>query len=248
MPQELKNVLLLGDGFLTGFVAQALKTKAIEFDVTSRTKPNRIRFDFEDKTSWPNISKTYSHSLITFPLSKPELAIEFLESQKSLLGKLVIVSSTGFFKVSDGAKVNESSPLDLTKERVQAEESLRKQGAIVLHASGIYGPGRNPLDWVKEGRVGKSDKLVNFIHVEDLAEFCIQCMIQAKPGSRYIASDEKTMSWNEIIAQWTKQFQIESIEKASKRTSKRVDASRSRKALGIKLQYPSVIDGVSKID
>ena len=73
--------------------------------------------------------------------------------------------------------IDESAPIDLTKPRVQGEEYLRNEhGAIVLRVAGIYGPGRNPLDWIRQGRVGPSRKYVNLIHVEDLAAICLAAL------------------------------------------------------------------------
>src|SRR5207253_2337099 len=97
--------------------------------------------------------------------------------------------------------IDESAPIDLTKSRVQGEEYLRKyHGAIVLRVAGIYGPGRNPLDWIRQGRIGPSRKYVNLIHVEDLAAICLTAIEKGKPGEGYNVSDGMPYLWSEICA------------------------------------------------
>jgi nucleoside-diphosphate-sugar epimerase len=84
---------------------------------------------------------------------------------------------------------------------VQGEEYLRQHhGAIVLRVAGIYGPGRNPLDWIRQGRVGLSRKYVNLIHVEDLAAICLLALDKGKPSEAYNVSDGQPHTWNEICA------------------------------------------------
>ena len=65
----------------------------------------------------------------------------------------------------------QTAPIDLTRPRVQGEELLRNSyGAILFNQSaGNHGPGRNPVEWIRTGRVNRSRKYVNLIHVEDLA-------------------------------------------------------------------------------
>jgi nucleoside-diphosphate-sugar epimerase len=95
---------------------------------------------------------------------------------------------------------DESAPVDLTKPRVQGEECLRTDcGAIVLRVAGIYGPGRNPLDWIKTGRVAASRKYVNLIHIEDLASICLTALKHGKPGEVYNVSDGTPRTWDEIF-------------------------------------------------
>ena len=68
----------------------------------------------------------------------------------------------------------------------------------MLRVTGIYGPGRNPLDWIRQGRIGPSRKYVNLIHVEDLAAICLAVLDRGYPSEAYNVSDGQAHTWKEI--------------------------------------------------
>jgi dTDP-4-dehydrorhamnose reductase len=127
-------------------------------------------------------------------------------SQKAIgsFGKLVVIGSTSAYDVGRSHEypppwIDEHAPIDLSKPRVQGEEFLRNEcGAVVLRVAGIYGPGRNPYEWIKSGRVRLSDKYVNLIHAEDLAETCVAALQCGRPGAAYNVSDGVPRTWREI--------------------------------------------------
>lgn len=242
--EAIDRLLILGDGYLTSFLERRCQEEQIPHDISSRSKSGRLRFEMEKRSTWTNISEKYSHSILTFALPSSEIADEFSQQKSPLMGKTLIVSSTGFFDTKDGDTVNESSPLNLNLERAKAEEFLRQKGAIILHSAGIYGPGRDPRDWVRAGRVGLSPKWVNLVHVEDLVEFCLLSLRKSGPSERYLASDGTPLTWQEIIEKWHKEFSLPALPKKIDRPSKKVDPSESIRRLGVQLQYKNVFEGV----
>ena len=95
--------------------------------------------------------------------------------------------------------IDESARIDLTKPRVQGEEHFRHElRAIVLRVAGIYRPGRNPQDWIRQGRIGPSCKYVDLIHVEDLAAICLAVLDRGHPSEAYNVSDGQPHNWKEI--------------------------------------------------
>ncbi len=95
--------------------------------------------------------------------------------------------------------IDETAPIDLTKPRVQSEEFLRTTcNAIVLRVAGIYGPGRNPIDWIRTGKVTPSPKYVNLIHVGNLAKICLTALEHGQPGEAYNVTDGTPRTWNDI--------------------------------------------------
>jgi nucleoside-diphosphate-sugar epimerase len=95
--------------------------------------------------------------------------------------------------------LDEIAPIDLSKPRVRGEEFLRTEcSTVVLRVAGIYGPGRNPLNWIKTGRVTPSRKYVNLIHVDDLATICLAALERGAAGEAYNVSDGTPRTWNEI--------------------------------------------------
>jgi hypothetical protein len=49
--------------------------------------------------------------------------------------------------------------------RYEIEDSLRKEGATILYLGGIYGPGRDPINWYQKGWVSNGETYLNLIHV-----------------------------------------------------------------------------------
>ena len=165
-----------------------------------------ITFDLEQPSTWPNIP-VGADLIWCFPATPLSTVQRWAETRHSRFNRLVVLSSTSAYEASDHSTeypplwIDESAPIDLSKPRVQGEEFLRKDcGAIVLRVAGIYGPGRNPVDWIRQGRVRPSRKYVNLIHVEDLAAVCLAALERGKSGEIYNVSDGQPHIWNEICA------------------------------------------------
>jgi nucleoside-diphosphate-sugar epimerase len=107
--------------------------------------------------------------------------------------------------------VDETAKIDITKPRVQGEELLRTSyRAVVLRIAGIYGPGRNPVEWIRTGRVHPSRKYVNLIHVEDLAATCLAALEQSDKSVAYNVSDGTPRTWNEICETVERRWAVQS--------------------------------------
>ena len=206
-------IIILGSGYTGRHLAGALTTTSRPFFATSREPDKnlshvpadrRMKFDLAQPSTWPNILVD-ADLIWCFPATPLPTVQRWAETQHSRLNRLVVLGSTSAYEVSDHSNeypppwTDESAPIDLTKPRVQGEEFLRKDcGAIVLRVAGIYGPGRNLLDWIRLGRVGPSRKYVNLIHAEDLAAICLLALGKGKPGEAYNVSDGQPHTWNEI--------------------------------------------------
>ena len=107
--------------------------------------------------------------------------------------------------------------------------------------AGIYGPGRNPLDWIRQGRVGPSRKYVNLIHVEDLAGICLAVIEKGKPGEAYNVSDGTPRTWNEICATSQQRWGVTTAA-AHKDSApgKRISNAKLRAELDYRFQHPDL--------
>jgi nucleoside-diphosphate-sugar epimerase len=114
--------------------------------------------------------------------------------------------------------------------------------------AGIYGPGRNPLDWIRQGRVGPSRKYVNLVHVEDLAAICLFALDKGKPGETYNVSDGTPRTWDEICATAQQRWGINAAA-ANKDTSpgKRISNAKLRSELGYRFQHPDLYEALDLI-
>jgi hypothetical protein len=203
-------IVVLGSGYAARFM-RSLTDSYVNVLHTSRDplrhlagipERQRLHFDLAEPRTWSHIP-TGSDLLWCFPAAPVEAVRNFANAIGSI-GRLVVLGSTSAYDIGASQEhpppwIDETAPIDRTKPRVQGEEFLRHEcGAIVLRVAGIYGPGRHPYDWIASGRVSLSDKYVNLIHVEDLAEICraaLQCGI---PGAAYNVSDGAPRTWKEI--------------------------------------------------
>ena len=236
------KILILGYGYTAHFLKRALKNQYPQSEVltTSRNKGGpHLNFNLEDEATWSHLP-TVDATFWTFPATPLENVKSFFLSQQQSLGKLITLGSTSAFLPKEGEQVyNERSRLDLEQERVQGEEFLRRQGGVTLFSAGIYGPERDPRDWVHRGLVGKSQKLVNMIHVEDLCQFMIQALELGQTGNRYIASDNNPQRWEDVISYWEDKHWVHNVPiKESTRPSKIISNQNSIEQLNVQIKYP----------
>ena len=188
----------------------------------------RIRFDLAQQSTWKNIP-TDTDLLWCFPATPLELVEQFAAKLTPCSRRLVVLGSTSAY-AGEGSSayppawIDETAPIDLTQPRVSGEEFLRtRSAAVILRVAGIYGPGRNPLDWIKKGRVGLSRKYVNLIHVEDLATICLAALERGTPGEAYNVSDGIPRTWKDICRFAKDRWGIQpSVETDDASTGKRI--------------------------
>lgn len=257
-------IIILGTGYSGRHLTNALTAASRPFFATSREPDKnliqvptgrRIRFDLEQPSTWPNIPG-WTDLIWCFPATPLSRVQQWSETQRSRFNCLVVLSSTSAYEVSSHSTeypphwINEGATIDLSKSRVQGEEYLREHhGAIVLRVAGIYGPGRNPLDWIRQGRVGPSRKYVNLIHVEDLAAICLLALEKGKPGEIYNVSDGTPRTWDEICATAKERWGVTATKVEEPRSSgKRISTAKLRAELGYVLRHPDLYEGLALIE
>lgn len=190
---------------------------------------HRIHFDLRDRATWHNLPSD-CHFLWCFPAEPLELVQDFATAMNLRARRVVVLGSTSAYQMTPLRNypppwIAETAPLDMAKHRVQGEEWLRTTcQTIVLRVAGIYGPWRNPLHWIQQGRIGPSRKYVNLIHVEDLAAICLVTLERGMPGEAYNVSDGTPRTWQEICHLAMKQFRVQPIvEVRDLSVGKRID-------------------------
>ena len=212
-------------------------------------------FDLEQPSTWLNIP-VGADLIWCFPATPLEQVQAFALTLNAPARRIVVLGSTSAYDAPSQSTeypppwIDESAPINLTKPRVQGEEYLRnKLGAIVLRVAGIYGPGRNPLDWIKSGRVGPSRKYVNLIHAEDLAAICLLALDKGKPGEAYNVSDGTPRTWNEICATAQQRWGVTTgTAKEDHSPGKRISNAKLRAELGCVLRYPDLYEALALIE
>lgn len=116
--------------------------------------------------------------------------------------RLVYMSTTGVYGDCGGDWVDETRPAapvaDRAVRRWDAEETLRawsrESGAdlVILRVAGIYGPGRLPLERIRQGLPlarEEDSPWSNRIHAADLVGACVAAMERGGPGRVYNVCD-----------------------------------------------------------
>ena len=257
-------IVILGSGYTGKHLASSLATTSRPFFATSRDPDKnlphvpadcRMRFDLEEPSTWPNIPAG-ADLIWCFPATPLDQVQAFVRTIDAPARRMVVLGSTSAYEVSDHSTeypppwIDESSPIDLSKSRVQGEEYLRKHhGAVVLRVAGIYGPRRNPLDWIKSGRVGPSRKYINLIHVEDLSTICLLALEKGKPGEVYNISDGTPRTWKSICETAKQRWSVAATPVKEDRSSgKRISTAKLRTGLGYTFKHPDLYEALAMIE
>ncbi len=214
----------------------------------------RLEFDLARSATWDHLPAG-ADLIWCFPATPLSAVQQWAGTQRSRFNHLVVLGSTSAYEVADDSTdyppswIDESAPIDRTKPRVQGEEYLRTElGAILLRVAGIYGPGRNPLDWITQGRVGPSRKYVNLIHGEDLAAICLEAIEKGTPSEVYNVSDGVPYTWKGICDTAQQRWGVTSAAaQEDPSPGKRINNAKLRTELGYELKHPDLYQALSLI-
>ena len=198
--------------------------------------------------------------------------LKTLESRRILPTRFVYISTSGVYGDCDGALVDETRPVNprsvRAKRRVHAEEQLalwcNLHGVLllVLRAPGIYAADRLPLERLRAGTPAlreQDDVHTNHIHADDLAAICVRALEEDAPPGTYNASDDtqlKMGDWFDLVADRVGLPRPPRIARSEAATrippellaflneSRRLDNSRLKRTLGVRLNYPTVLEGI----
>jgi len=218
-----------------------------------------------------------THLLITIPPQPSgDVVLEnFAEeiSRARHLQWIGYISSTGVYGDTQGEWVDESSPLlastDRNRQRIEVESEWIKIGkehglpVMIFRCVGIYGPGRNLLVSVRQGRARRIDKpglVFSRIHSEDLAQTLEASMKKPQPGETYNVSDDCPSPPAEAVEYACSLLGVEppplvSFEEAELSptargfyiTNKRVSNKKIKQELGVTLRYSDYRSGLNEL-
>jgi len=180
------------------------------------------------------------------------------------------LSTTGVYGDRDGGWVDETDALrptsDRSRRRVAAETAWRELAAdsgLPLHVfrlAGIYGPGRNPLETVRQGKAKRIDKpgqVFSRIHVTDIANVLEASIARPNPGAIYNVCDDEPAAPKDVTAFACQLLGVEPpplvpIEQSGMsemgwtfwKDNKRVDNTRMHRELVAELSYPDYERGL----
>ena len=186
--------------------------------------------------------------------------------------RLVYLSTTGVYGDCGGDWVDETRPpapvADRSRRRWDAEETLRawsrESGAdlVILRVAGIYGPGRLPLERIRQGLPlarEEDSPWSNRIHADDLVAACVAAMARGAPGQVYNVCDGHPSTMTDYFlrvadAAGLPRPPLVSLSEAAGLVSpgmmsylaesRRLSNRRLREELGLKLRHPDLAQGL----
>lgn len=182
------------------------------------------------------------------------------------------LSTTGVYGDRAGGEVDENSGHTATslrgRRRIAAEDrwlALWREHGVPVHLfrlAGIYGPGRNALETVRQGRarrIHKPGQVFGRIHRDDIMSTLIASMERPNPGAAYNLSDDEPAPPDAVIAHACKLLGVEPppledfetvkdtlspMARSFYGESKRVVNRRIKEELGVKLKWPTYREGL----
>ena len=201
--------------------------------------------------------------------------IAILQRGKSLPRQLVYISTSGVYGDCSGARVSETRPAAAQSaraaRRVDAERRLRQFGreggrrcrVSILRAPGIYASDRLPLARLQQQlplMLHAEDSHTNHIHADDLGLACIAALARGRANRVYNINDDSTLAMGEWFDALADAFALpraprlprEEVRRAVPpmqwsfmNESRRLDNTRMKTELRLRLRYPTVAAGIS---
>ncbi len=180
------------------------------------------------------------------------------------------LSTVGVYGDHGGEWVDEEAVLHpksaRSKLRVAAERAWLDFGAgankpvQLFRLAGIYGPGRGPLEKIRQGksrRIVKPGQVFNRIHVDDIANVLEASLARPYAGPVYNVSDDEPAPPQDVIAFAAKMLgispppevafedaELSLMGRSFYGENKRVSNARIKQELGVRLDYPTYREGI----
>ena len=290
--KPFKHIVIVGCGDIGKRVAKIWKNRGKSVFGVARSEENlnslrqqhihTISADLDDLASLSEFSgKLTKNSLLYYFAPPPAKGVEdprmqnFLQSldPNNLPQHIVYISTSGVYGDHQGQSINEETlanpQVDRAKRRYHAEQLLLEYGIehvstsmTILRVGGIYGPGRLPLQRLKDQIPMLHENLspqTNRIHADDLAQVCVAAANDFAAGEIYNVSDGSNSNMTEYfntiadfcdlprppLVDWAEAEK--SISKGMLsylKESRHMDNSKMMSDLGIKLKYPTLKEGL----
>lgn len=204
----MPHMLIFGFGYTAKRLANRLRAKGWQVTGTRRhASDGAIAFD--DEAAILAAMGEATHILSSVPPardgSEPVLDHYGEAIKAASLEWTGYLSSTGVYGDVQGAWVDESAPIGSGRRKARSEADLGWQtlrdDVRVLRLPGIYGPGRNPITRVEQGKAKRIDvpgQVFSRIHVDDIIAAVLASF--DGPAGVYNISDDLPAPQHEVIA------------------------------------------------
>tara|TARA_R110001632_G_scaffold229875_1_gene366704 strand:+ start:29844 stop:30605 length:762 start_codon:yes stop_codon:yes gene_type:complete len=252
----MRKVSVLGCGWLGKPLAVSLLEEgfSIKGSTTSEIKIQELEalgietylvdiIEFEEFDSF-----LQSDILIIAITSKDIDAFERLveQIQTSTIQKVIFISSTSVYPVSNAIVSEETETL---KTPLTEIENLFKENTFfettILRFAGLFGPGRHPGSWFKNGRtIPQPNGFVNMIHQEDCIEIIHEIIDQNcwNITLNACSNDHPTRSDFYTSARKSLNFEVPVFEESTDIRYKIISSKKLQKVLGYQFIYDDLLE------
>ncbi|MGO9943896.1 MAG: SDR family oxidoreductase [Rhodoblastus sp.] len=187
------------------------------------------------------------------------------------LRKIVYLSTIGVYGDHGGDWIDETAAAEpanrRSQQRLAAEAGwtelakLSPKDVYILRLSGIYGPGRNVLEKLREGtakRLVKQGQVFNRIHVEDISRAIDACLTTQAPGGVYNITDDEPAPPQDVVLYAAQKLGVEPppeqdfdaapltpMARSFYSENKRVSNRRMKDLLALDLAFPTFREGIA---
>lgn len=257
----MPKIVIFGLGYAASRIAASLEAHGWSVEATGSAG----NLDFEDVAAVEGALEGASHVLSSVPPG--EIGDPVLDNFGHAIGDkwLGYLSSTGVYGDTGGAWVDESAPTGTGRRsaRSDADADWLGRGARVFRLPGIYGPGRNALDRVRNGkarRIHVPGQVFSRVHVDDIAAGVVAAIERDAPPGAYNLADDLPCSQNGVIEKACRllgrdpppmvaldQAGLSDAAMAFYLENRRVANGKAKRVLGWRPRYPTFREGLRSL-
>ena len=271
------SILLLGGGYTLSRLAARLDPQSFVITATSEEKVaefsaqgfNAALVNIESPESFTRLLSEHPkiQTLVDSvpPKENTAAAVTALGQivQQSGISKIIYLSTSGVFGVTDGSWVDEETPAnpqhEAAKRRLAVELAYREmqKSFTALRIPAIYGPGRGIGLALKAGTYQLIDggkDYSNRIHVEDLASIIEKSLTAINLPPIFAVSDDLPAQSEEVVNYYCEKFKLkyptsisrEEVERSGHHTrlsNQRIRNALLKSTLHLELRYPTYLEG-----
>jgi len=222
------KLLILGLGYAAGFFAREALARGWEVTGTVRTSEKAERLDrdgirmlvFEGLAASDALDEAVAEADAVLVSVQPgaagDPALDSLSEKLAAAPKLRWIgylSTIGVYGDHDGGWIDEATephrPDERSRVRLAIEQDWLALGARsgkavqIFRLGGIYGPGRNPLVKLRQGkatRLIKPGQVFNRSHVDDIAGVLMASLARLRPGAIYNVVDDEPAPPQDVVS------------------------------------------------
>lgn len=193
--------------------------------------------------------------------------------RSSRIGWIGYLSTIGVYGDQGGAWIDETTVPQPTSARARGRLAVEAawlalgaetgKAVQVFRLSGIYGPGRNPIVKLRQGksqRIIKPGQVFNRIHVDDIAATLAASIERPRPGAVYNVTDDEPAP-PQVVTEYAAALaglplppeiafetaDLSPMARSFYGENKRVRNRLVREELGVRLAYPTYREGLAAL-